>query len=277
ILGYIDASRLPPGVTSLSLTALQCPASPSVFDYGLEIPPDGETQATIGAIGTCNAYSTPQIPLRVLPKTATAELAMDVVREAPGFAGDLSSSKSFVATGSWAVGDRWVFSSGPYDGLGVPGITRQSGRTFASGPPASDGSSHVPVGDLAALEDLDLVIGDPALGLMVLSGAEISPTPIACDEAFAPGREGCRYEVDISPGHLGNTTHITAYSDQTTGLLGAISWSYAIPSAGNYAELPGPGGWGSPTAPTQTTTVRIIFSGYGRGQAVAIPDLGAAP
>lgn len=278
ILGYIDADRLPPGVTSLSLTALQCPTEPPpTFDYGLEIPPDAETLSTTAAIGTCNAYSTPQIPLRVLPKTATTELSIDVVRDTPGYSGPLSVPKSFVATGSWSTGDRWAFSAPPYDGLGVPITTRQSGRHFASGPPASDGGAFVPVGDLAALEDLDLTIGDPALGLKVLQGAEISPTPAACGEFFAPGRTGCRYEVDILPGHLGGTTHVTAYSDDRTGLLGAIAWTYTTTAPGNYSPLPGAGGWEAPTSPVQTTMARIVFSGYGRDTAVVAPDLASGP
>ncbi|RIK06674.1 MAG: hypothetical protein DCC49_11105 [Acidobacteria bacterium] len=277
ILGYIDASRLPPGVTALSLTALQCEPDPPPFDYGLEIPPDTETQATIDTIATCDAYSTPQIPLRVLPKGATVELGIDVLRSAPGYAGPLGTPKSFAATGSWEAGDRWAFSAGSYDGIDTPELTRQSGRKFASGPPASDGSSYAPVGDLAALEDLDLLIGDPALGLKVLSGAEVSPTPVACGEVFAPGRTGCRYEVDVLPGHLGNTAHVTAYSDGQTGLLGAITWSYSTTGAGSYTALPGPSGWGPAVGPLQSMTVRIVFSGYGRDQAVSVPDLGAGP
>lgn len=273
VLGYIDASRLPPGVTSLSLTALQCPAPPPVFDYGLEIPPDVETSATIAAIATCNAYSTPQIPLRVLPESASVDLRVDVTRSGAGYAGALSAQRKYSATGAWFDGDAWAFSAPSLDGLDVPGLIRVNGRFWASGPPANAGPDRVPVGDLAAIENMDLVIGDPALGLKVLSGLEISPTPVACGELFAPGRTGCRYEVDITPGHFGGATHVTAYSDDPTGLLGAITWSYDLEFPGKYAALPGPEGWGSALPPTQTNQVRLVFSGYGRDAALVLPDV----
>lgn len=277
VLGYIDTSRLPPGVTSLSLTALQCPSSPSVFDYGLEVPPDVETSITTAAIATCNAYSTPQIPLRVLPKSASVDLRVDVTRGGAGYAGALSAQREYSATGAWFEGDAWAFSAPPLDGLEVPGLIRVDGRMWASGPPANAEPGHVLVGDLAALEDMDLVIGDPALGLKGLSGQEILPTPVACGELFAPGRTGCRYEVDIVPGHFGGATHVTAYSDYPTGLLGAITWSYGFKSPGEYAALPGPEGWGSALPPTQTNQVRLVFSGYGRDVALPRPVMEASP
>lgn len=271
VLGYIDASRLPPGVTSLSLTALQCPTVPPTFDYGLEIPPDAETEATVAAITTCNAYSTPQIPLRVYPKTASIEATVHVRDSDAGYAEASADGRSFSAAGAYRSPDGFVFA--PRQDRSSPLIARTQARSWASGYPASDGASFVPVPDLMALEDIDLLIGEPALGLKVLAGSPELPTPVACGELFAPGRLGCRYEVDIAPGHLGSTNHLTAYTDERTDLLGALAYQYSYPLPVKRSALPGPGGWPESQQVIRSVAVRIEFSGYGYDTELAVPDI----
>lgn len=180
----------------------------------------------------------------------------------------MDRGKTFTATGSWRRTDDWALNPAASEGIDSPVLTRQSGRNYAKGLPASVDGTFVPVGDLAQIESFAGALDEPAVGLAQFGALQIGPT-----EEFAPGRSGLRYDVDLVPGHFGRATHLRAWEDSRTGLLGAVTWSYASPIAGNYAPMPQGGTWEGPASLTREVTVRVEFSAYGHDSSVVIPNL----